>query len=106
MVQVLAKKHKDRFLSGICIVAIPKTILEQNPLPSYVSINGNELYVTYTGQTVVVASVPDLSNGVTWGPSLVGPHQRRLQDLTKRGSTTGYLGVNPPASAGQGGMGA
>ena len=34
VVRVLAKKHKDGLLSGIRIVTIPKTSLEQNPLPS------------------------------------------------------------------------
>ena len=52
VVRVSTKKHKDGLLSGIRIVTIPKTSLEQNPQPSYVSIHGNELYVTYTGQTV------------------------------------------------------
>ena len=52
VVKVSAKKHEDGLLSGIRIVTIPKISLEQNPLPSYVSIHGNELYVTYTGQMV------------------------------------------------------
>ena len=52
VIKVSAKKHKDGLLSGIRIVAILKTMIEQNPLPSYISILGNELYVTYTGQTV------------------------------------------------------
>ena len=34
------------------IITISKTGFEQNPLPSYVSIHGNELYVMYTGQTI------------------------------------------------------
>ena len=52
VMKVTAKKHKDGLLSGIRLVTIPKTMVEQNPLPSYISILGNELYVTYTGQTV------------------------------------------------------
>ena len=52
VIKVLAKKHKDGLLSGIRIVTIPKTMVEQNPLHSCISIFGNELYVTYTGQTV------------------------------------------------------
>ena len=52
VIKVSAKKHKDGVLLGIRIVAIPKTSTEQNPLPSYTSIHGNESYVTYTGQTV------------------------------------------------------
>ena len=52
MIKVTAKKRKNGLLSGIRMVTIPKTMVEQNPLPSYISILGNELYVTYTGQTV------------------------------------------------------
>ena len=52
VIKVLAKKHKDGLLLGIRIVTIPKTMVEQNPLHSCISILGNELYVTYTGQTV------------------------------------------------------
>ena len=52
VIKVTAEKHKDGLLSGIRVVTIPKTMVEQNPLPSYIFILGNELYVTYTGQTV------------------------------------------------------
>ena len=52
MIKVSAKKHKDGLTLGIRIVTIPQTVIELNPLPSYISIHGNELYVTYTGQTV------------------------------------------------------
>ena len=43
VIKITAKKHKDGLLSGIRIVTISKTIVEQNPLPSYISILGNEL---------------------------------------------------------------
>ena len=54
VIKVAAKKNKDGLLSGIriAITRIPKTMLEQNPLPSYISIKGNDIYVTYTGQIV------------------------------------------------------
>ena len=52
MIKVSAKKHKDGLTLGIRIVTIPQTVIELNPLPSYISIHGNELYVTYIGQTV------------------------------------------------------
>ena len=52
VIKVSAGKHKDGLLSGIRIVRIPKTMIEQSPLPGYISIHGNELNVTYTGQTI------------------------------------------------------
>ena len=52
VVKVTAKKNRDGLLSGIRIASIPKTMLEENPLPSYFTIKGSEIYVTYTGQTV------------------------------------------------------
>ena len=52
VVKVTAKKNRDGLLSGIRIASIPKTMLEENSLPSYITIKGSETYVTYTGQTV------------------------------------------------------
>ena len=52
VVKVTARKHKDGLLSGIRVVTVPKTLLERNPLPSYITVKGNKLYVTYAGQTV------------------------------------------------------
>ena len=48
------KKYKDGLKSGIRILTkfMNKNELETNPLPSYIFIDGFELYVTYKGQTV------------------------------------------------------
>ena len=54
VVKVTAKKNRDGFLSGIRIACIPKTMLEEDPLPSYITMKGCEIYVTYTGQTVTL----------------------------------------------------
>ena len=51
VIKVTAKKYKDGLLSGVRIVTMAKNIVASNPLPSYLSIDGNELYVTYPGQT-------------------------------------------------------
>ena len=52
VVKVTTKKNKGGLLSGIRIVSISKTMLKENPLPSYTTIKGSEICVTYTGQTV------------------------------------------------------
>ena len=46
------KKHKDGLLSGIRILSMKKDKLDSNPLPSYIKIDGFELYVTYQGQEI------------------------------------------------------
>ena len=38
--------------SGIRLISMSKTGVETNPLPSYIHINGSELYVTYPGQSI------------------------------------------------------
>ena len=44
------KKCKDGLISGVRILITEKRVLESNPIPSCVHIDGNQLYVTYDGQ--------------------------------------------------------
>ena len=50
IVTITEKHHKDGLISGIRIVTMNKRELEQKPLPSYIMVDGFELYVTYSGQ--------------------------------------------------------
>ena len=52
VIKISEKKYKDGLKSGIRILTMNKNELETNPLPSYIFIDGFELYVTYKGQTV------------------------------------------------------
>jgi len=44
------KKCKDGLLTGVRILTMNKNIVEQNPIPSYLKIEGHEIYVTCEGQ--------------------------------------------------------
>ena len=50
VVKITEKKHKDGLLSGIRILSMNKNDLEANLFPSYIHVDGFELYVTYPGQ--------------------------------------------------------
>ena len=50
VIKITEKKHKDGLLSGIRILSMNKNDLEANPFPSYIHVDGFELYVTYPGQ--------------------------------------------------------
>ena len=50
IVTITQKHHKDGLISGIRTVTMNKRELEQKPLPSYIMVDGFELYVTYSGQ--------------------------------------------------------
>ena len=52
VIKISEKKYKDGLKSGIRIITMNKNELETNPLPSYIFIDGFELYVNYKGQTV------------------------------------------------------
>ena len=47
----IKKRHKEGLKSGMRIVTMKKDKFDENPLPSYICIEGCELYVTYTEQT-------------------------------------------------------
>ena len=51
IVTITEKHHKDGLISGIRIVTINKRELEQKPLPSYIMVDGFELYVTCQNAT-------------------------------------------------------
>ena len=50
VLDIQCKKYKDGLLSGIRLVSMQKSTLDQNPIPSYIKINSFEIYVTYPGQ--------------------------------------------------------
>ena len=52
VVKITEKKHEDGLLSGIRILSTRKDELDSNPLPSYIKIDGLELYMTYQGQEI------------------------------------------------------
>jgi len=51
-ISIMEKKHKDGLQSGIRIVTVIKADLDTNPSPSYINVDGFELYVTYQGQEI------------------------------------------------------
>ena len=64
-----------------------------NPMIIHVGAFGSKfLNKRKFNKKIVAASVPDVSGGVPWGPSLVGPHQRRPKNLAKRGPQPGVWG--------------
>ena len=52
VMKITEKRYKDGLQSGIRLISMSKNDVEMNPLPSYIYINGYELYVTYPGQTI------------------------------------------------------
>ena len=52
VIKITEKRHKDGLQSGIRLISMSKNDVEMNPLPSYIYINGYELYVTYPGQAI------------------------------------------------------
>ena len=50
LLKIRQRKCKAEIISGVRILIMGKHILESNPIPSYVHIDGNQLYVTYDGQ--------------------------------------------------------
>ena len=50
--KLIEKRHKDGLRSGIRILSMNKDELDVNPIPSYIFIDGFELFVTYSGQQV------------------------------------------------------
>ena len=50
VLKIMQRKCKDGLISGVRILIMEKRVLESNPIPSYVHIDGNQLYVTYDGQ--------------------------------------------------------
>ena len=52
MLKIMQRKCKDGLISGLRILIMEKRVLESNPIPSYVHIDGNQLhvYVIYDGQ--------------------------------------------------------
>ena len=51
VLHITHKKCKDGLLTGVRIARMNKNVVEQNPLPSYLKIDGHEIYITYDGQT-------------------------------------------------------
>ena len=50
VLKIVQRKCKDGLISGMRILIMEKRVLESNPIPSHVHIDGNQLYVTYDGQ--------------------------------------------------------
>ena len=46
VIRITEQRHKDGLQSGIRLISMSKNDVEMNPLPSYIYINGYELYVT------------------------------------------------------------
>ena len=52
VLKIVDKNHKDGLKSGMRIITMKKCEIEMKPIPSYVKIEGCELYVTYSGQQI------------------------------------------------------
>ena len=52
VLKIVDKNHKDGLKSSIRIITMKKCEIEMKPIPSYVKIEGCELYVTYSGQQI------------------------------------------------------
>ena len=52
VIKITEKRHNDGLQSVIRLISMSKNDVEMNPLPSYIYINGYELYVTYLGQAI------------------------------------------------------
>ena len=52
VLKIVDKSHKDGLKSGMRIITMKKCEIEMKPIPSYVKIEGCELYVTYSGQQI------------------------------------------------------
>ena len=52
VIKIPEKRHKNDLQSGIRLISMSKNDAETNPLPSYIYINGYELYVTYPRQSI------------------------------------------------------
>ena len=50
VLKIMQRKCKDGLISGVRILIMEKRVLESNPIPSYVHIDDNQLYVTNDGQ--------------------------------------------------------
>ena len=46
------KRHEDGLQCGFRLISMNKNDVETNPSPSYLYINGYELYVTYSGRAI------------------------------------------------------
>ena len=51
-IKITQKRLKVGLQSGITLISMSKNDVKTNPLPSYIFINGCELYVTYPGQAI------------------------------------------------------
>ena len=52
VLKITDKKHSDGLRSGMRIVTMKKSDLQNNPIPSYIRVSGCEIYVTYQGQVI------------------------------------------------------
>ena len=52
VLKITDKKHSDGLRSGMRIVTMKKSDLQNNPIPSYIHVSGCEIYVTYQGQVI------------------------------------------------------
>ena len=50
VLNIIHCKCRDGLLTGVRIVTIAKEVVENNPLPSYLIMQGHEIYDTYSGQ--------------------------------------------------------
>ena len=60
VLKIMQRKCKDGLISGVRILIMEKRVLESNPIPSYVHIDGNQLYVTYTMGKTLLASIVEM----------------------------------------------
>ena len=52
VLKVTGEKHSDGLRSSMRIVTMKKCDLQSNPIPSYIQVNGCEMYVTSQGQAI------------------------------------------------------
>ena len=57
VLKIMQRKCKDELISSGRILIMEKRVLESNPIPSYVHIDGNQLYVIYMSKTLLASIV-------------------------------------------------
>ena len=61
IITITKKRHKNELISGVRIVIMNKRELEQKPLPSYIIVDGFELYETFSGQNATCRYCSEIS---------------------------------------------
>jgi len=50
VIKVIERMCRDGLISGTRIVTVENSVLQANPIPSYITIDGQQIYVSYVGQ--------------------------------------------------------